>query len=192
MNPTRKCQYTGSTSRLGCCKAWPAFKFWGIILISIIILSIFYLPVFKRFTVIEEKTGKVLFYTDISNGDVFSVKYIHSVNKSPIEDVFEIEQNDGIKLIKTVFHSFGAGVPCELEPGQILISKEDRMEITNINKHIDRYLLKVGTVANHTLCIQGREFLLDHLAAPKQTIRLEVRRIPVYYILKGVNAYERK
>lgn len=138
----------------------------------------------------EEKTGKILFYTDVSPGDVFSVKYEHSVNKSPVEDVFEIEQDDGIKLTKTVFHSFGAGVPCEAEPGQVFIQKEDRLEIANINKHIDKYLLKVGTIAGHTLCIQGREIRLDHLAAPQQTLRFEVRRIPVYYILKGGNAHE--
>jgi len=190
MNPTHKFRYPGSASRLGCRKAWPAFKLSGIAVIITMIVSIFFLPVCKRFTVIEEKTGKILFYTDVSPGDVFSVKYVHSVNKSPIEDVFEIEQDDGIKLIKTVFHSFGAGVPCELEPGQVLIRKEDRLEIININKHIDRYLLKVGTVADHTLCIQNREIRLYHLAAPKQTVRFEVRRIPVYYILKGVNAHE--
>lgn len=190
MNPTQKYPYAGSASGPGCCRAWPAFKLSGILLILIIIVSIFYLPAFKRFTIVEEKTGRILFYTYVFPGDIFSVKYVHSVNKSPIEDVFEIERNYGIKLTKTIFYSFGAGVPCEPEPGQVFIQKEDRLEIINMNRHIDNYLLKVGTVADHTLCINGREYRLDQLAAPRQTIRFKVQRIPVYYILKGVNAYE--
>jgi len=190
MNLTYKCQYAKLGNRLGRCNTWPVSKSIAVITAVIIFVSLFFLPVSRKFIIIEEKTGKLLYYTDVSPGDVFSVKYIHSVNKSPIEDVFEIQQDFGIKLTKTVFHSFGAGVPCELEPGQILIRTEDSIEIRNINKEIYKFLLKVGTVADHTLCIQGREIRLDSLTAPKQTIRLEVRRIPVYNILKGVNAHE--
>lgn len=171
-------------SRPGSNHTWPVLKYTAAVLT--IVLSFFFLPLFRQFAVIEEKTGRVVYNITVRQGDVFSVTYIHSVNKSPVEDVFEIMPDYGILLRKTVFSSFGAGIPFELEQGQMLVRKNDSIEIANIDRRIDPYLLKVGTVANHTLWVKGREIRLDSLTKPKNTVRLGTRRVSFYLYLRGI------
>lgn len=175
-----KCQFVNSGSRPGKRITWFASKTGIILVIFIMAAFILLLPVSRKFAIIEEKTGKILYCTAVKPGDDFSVKYVHSVNNSPVEDVFEIQKDYGIMLKKTVFLSFGAGIPYELEGVQVLNQKEDRIEIDNIDRRIDKFLLRVGTIADHTLLINGREIRLNRLTELKQTVRLEVRRVPVY------------
>ncbi len=176
-----------SGSRPGRRISWPVSGLTVIIMLILSILAaILLIPVSKQFIVTDEQTGKVLYSIPVRPGDVFSVKYVHSVNKSPVEDVFEIAGDNGIMLKKTVFRSFGAGIPYELEDGQILDVMEDRIEIGNIDRMIDRFLLKIGTVAEHTLCINGHKIRMDSLAEPRRTVRLQVRDVPVTFFLRGI------
>ncbi len=176
-----------SGSRPGKRISWPVSRSVLIIMsIMSILAAILFIPVSRQFIVTDDSTGEVLFSTAVEPGDVFGMKYVHSVNKSPIEDVFEILDDNRIMLKKTVFRSFGAGVPYELEEGQVLDVMDDRIEISNINRRIDRYLLKIGTIAEHTLCINGLEIRMDSLAGPMRTVRLEVRSVPVTFFLRGI------
>lgn len=194
MNFAGKCQLVDSGSRPGKRITWFASKTGIILLISIMLVFVPVLPVVKKFTVVEEKTGKILYCTGVKPEDSFSVKYVHSVNNSPIEDVFKIQKDYGIMLDKTIFLSFGAGVPYELESGQVLNQQEDRIEIDNINKRIDEFLLRIGTVAGHTLLINGREIRLDRLTGSKQAVRFKVQRVPLFTLLetyfRGINVDE--
>lgn len=161
------------------------------LLLLCLILSVAFLvvflskaPVIRRFAVIEHKTGKVLYSRGVKPEDVFSVKYLHSVNKSPVEDFFQIQQDYSLMLKKTSFKSFGAGVPFETDPGQTLKMYEDRMEIEGIDRKLDRYLLFVGIVADHTLYFKGEEVHLDTLTAPQTTVRFEAGTYPVFSVYK--------
>ena len=169
--------------------SWPVSKS-AVIIMSIMSLlaAILFIPVSRQFVVADESSGEILLSTAVEPGDVFGMKYIHSVNKSPIEDVFEILDDNSIMLKKTIFRSFGAGVPYELEEGQLLDVRDDRIEISNINRQIDSYLLKVGTIAEHTLCINDLEIRMDSLTRPKRTVRLEVRSVPVTFFLRGITS----
>ncbi len=169
--------------------SWPVSRL-ALLIMSImsILAAILFIPVSRQFVVTDDRTGEILFSTAVEPGDVFGMKYIHSVNKSPIEDVFEILDDNSIMLKKTIFRSFGAGVPYELEEGQLLDVRDDRIEISNINRQIDSYLLKVGTIAEHTLCINDLEIRMDSLTRPKRTVRLEVRSVPVTFFLRGITS----
>ncbi|MGE4284112.1 MAG: DUF1850 domain-containing protein [Clostridia bacterium] len=148
---------------------------------SIVVL---FFPVARKFVLIEEKTGKVLYYTDIKPYDTFTVTYTHSVNKSPVDDVFEIQPDYSIMVKKTIYRSFGAGVPYEIDKGQVLNIYDDRMEIDNINLPLEKYLLFVGTIAEHKLMIHEQEIYLDQLTQPQQTVRFEVRKIPIHILIR--------
>ena len=54
----------------------------------------------------------------VKEGDEFSVTFIHSVNKYPLTDVYEIRDHK-IYVIRTIYNNFGAGVQTEIEDGQI-------------------------------------------------------------------------
>lgn len=53
-------------------------------------------------------TGKVYGRYAMAEGDWFSVTFVHSVNKSPVMDCYEIKDH-AIYVEKTVYYNFGAG-----------------------------------------------------------------------------------
>lgn len=176
-----------SGSRPGRKISWPVSRLAVVIMSIISILAaISFIPVSRQFVVADEQTGKILYSTAVEPGCEFCMKYIHSVNKSPVEDIFEILDDNSIMLKKTIFRSFGAGVPYELEDGQVLDVGDDRMKIDNIDREIDSYLLRIGTIAEHTLYINGQGIRMDSLASPQRTVRLEVRSVPVTFFLRGI------
>ena len=60
----------------------------------------------------------------VKEGDEFSVTFIHSVNKYPLTDVYEIRDHK-IYVIRTIYNNFGAGVQTEIEDGQTLTYDEN-------------------------------------------------------------------
>ena len=102
--------------------------------IILIILSSFQEPVL----VLEDnETGKIYMKIPVSDGEEFSVTFVHSVNKSPCSDIYQIRDGD-IYLTKTTLYGFGAGVPTELYGDQVMTRGEDgEMIISNIHNEID-------------------------------------------------------
>ena len=101
---------------------------------------------------------------EVKVGDIFSIEFIHSVNKSPVIDYFEIRE-DGIYGVKTVYYGFGAGVPTELEEGQELSYGEDgSMIISGFELKMSSLIYRIGTVSDHILCLEeGTEISLRDL-----------------------------
>ncbi len=104
-----------------------------------------------RLIVSDAQTGEIYGEFPLNKGDGFSVEFIHSVNKSPLEDFYEI-RDDGIYVVKTRYYGFGAGVQTELEDGQKLEMEEDgSMVITGFEHRIEDLQYIVGTVSDHVL-----------------------------------------
>ena len=112
----------------------------------------------ERMLVLESaKTGEIYASYPVRLGDTFGIGFIHSVNKSPVTDWYEV-RSDGIYVVKTVYYGFGAGVQTELEEGQKLTYGEDgSMIITGFDRRMDDLVYFVGTVSDHTLTLPGGE-----------------------------------
>ena len=97
-------------------------------------------------------------------GECFSVTFVHSVNKSPVTDYFEIRE-DGIYGVKSVYYGFGAGVQTELSEGQTLTYGEDgSMIISGLDVKMNDLIYRVGTVSDHILTLaDGSEVSLREL-----------------------------
>ena len=96
-------------------------------------------------------------------GDVFSVTFIHSVNKYPLTDVYEIRDHK-IYVIRTIYNNFGAGVQTEIEDGQTLTYDENgEMVVSGFDKEMPYLSYIVGTVSDHTLTLHGKEISLRDL-----------------------------
>lgn len=99
----------------------------------------------------------------VTEGDEFSVTFIHSVNQYPLTDVYEIRDHK-IYVIRTIYNNFGAGVQTELEEGQTLEYGENgEMIISGFNREMPYLSYIVGTVSDHTLAIGGEEISLREL-----------------------------
>ena len=116
-------------------------------------------------------TDKVFAFYPVNEGDEFSVTFVHSVNKSPVTDVYEF-RDDKIFVIRTIYYSFGAGVQTEIGEGQTLEYAEDgSMIVSGFDKQMDSLSYIVGTVSDHILEIGDETVSLRELCGRNATVK---------------------
>jgi len=145
----------------------------GAAIMVTITASVFLLFIFSAPCLILKngETGEVVRSFPVQDGEEFSVTFIHSVNQSPVTDVYQIRKG-GIYVVRTIYYAFGAGVQTALEEGQRLEYGEDgAMIITGIDRRLERLSYIVGTVSDHTLQIGGEEISLRQLCGRNTTIQ---------------------
>lgn len=108
-----------------------------------------------RLVIRDGQTGRAYASYPVKEGESFGLGFIHSVNKSPLIDVFYIEDKE-IWEEETIYYSFGAGVQTELNPGERLDYGEDgAMIISDIHKQFPNGSLvcSVGVASDRTLLL---------------------------------------
>ena len=129
-------------------------------------------------TIEDARTGEQYGSWKLHVGDTFSVGFIHSVNKSPVTDHYELRR-DGIYVVKTVYYGFGAGVQTEIEDGQTLEYGDDgSMIVSGFNRKIPDLRYIVGTVSDHTLTLRdGKEISLRDLCGRSAKVRFTYEKL---------------
>lgn len=118
----------------------------------------------------NDKTNEIIkTFNDVNE---FSVRFIHSVHKNPLEDFYKIE-NGKIIVYKTTYYDFGAGVQSELNNNneKFYINDNNELVIDNINKEIKNLVYVVGTYSDHILTIKGEEISLTNLCGKNTHVR---------------------
>ncbi|SKC41558.1 DUF1850 domain-containing protein [Maledivibacter halophilus] len=104
------------------------------------------------------ETNKVIFINHVKPEDEFSIKWMHSVELQPWEEIFRIDSNYNIILYRTKFKQFGAGVPdyggnkTEIKDGYIIFK--------GINRKIDNLSYGISSFAKHTFSFKDKEIKL--------------------------------
>ena len=120
-------------------------------------------------------TGDVYKTFSVEEGSEFAVEFIHSVNQSPVKDVYVI-RNGEIIVDRTVYSAFGAGVQTEIEEGQTLEYDENgNMVVSGFNIVFPKVKYIVGTVSDHVLYIEGESISLTELCGKNAHIAFELR-----------------
>ena len=124
----------------------------------------------KKLVLRDLDTGKIYAKYQLVEGDAFSITFIHSVNKSPVTEVYQIK--DGrIYLEQCLYYAFGAGVATTLEGEQTLSYGENgEMIISNINTVMTDLIYVVGTVSDHVLEFQNTEISLRELCGQNSSV----------------------
>lgn len=121
-------------------------------------------------------TGKLIAAYPMNEGDEFSVTFVHSVNNSPVTDVYKIH-NSNIFVVRTIYYSFGAGVQTEIEADQTLEYGEDgSMIVSGFQRPMDKLSYIVGTVSDHILKINTKSISLRDLCGRNATVSFSFGR----------------
>lgn len=124
----------------------------------------------------NEDTNRLIAVYPMNESDEFSVTFIHSVNNSPVTDVYEI-RGSKIFVIRTIYYSFGAGVQTEIEEGQTLeYGKDGSMIVSGFERQMDNLSYIVGTVSDHILKINSRTISLRELCGRNATVSFSSER----------------
>lgn len=121
-------------------------------------------------TVRNGDTKEIYAKIKVVEGDEFSIGFIHSVNKSPLTDVYQIKDHK-IYVVRTIYYGFGAGVQTEIEDGQTLTySDNGGMIVSGFDQEMTHLSYIVGTVSDHVLTIHDKEFSLRDLCGRNSTV----------------------
>ena len=136
--------------------------------------AVIFLPLGGQHLVLDS-SGTQLLRHRVNEGDTFALQYTHSVNLSPVREIFEVRGGE-IYFIALEFETFGAGMPTELEPGQTLTRlPQGGMRIEGAPRHIGDLRYIIGHYSQLTLCLGALQIPLKGQAG--QSVRFSVRRL---------------
>ncbi len=149
---------------------FPLSKFKVLLLITIILTIISIYPVqvlYARDMVSEEGLKSWLILKDRT----FSVKYIHSVERTPVWEIYSLNQ-DEIILEETIFQSYGAGLPASSPYDFDIV--EDGFRLYNIKLKMTNLVYRTGAVrAKHELLIGDKSYPFLDFSEPTQGVKFE-------------------
>lgn len=100
----------------------------------------------------DQKTGESKMFFPDSNH--FELGYTHSVLLTPVDEFFEITEDKKLMLQKTVYESFGVGLPYEqLHDADFEII--DGKFIFYLKRNFDVVNMVVSPIPKHTITING-------------------------------------
>lgn len=144
-----------------------------------------FVPLVPVVAVTNAQTRQPVLYLQCSQGEEFIIGFTHSVNKRPVYDYVQVDQ-ESLLVVKSRYDAFGAGMPESAPPGAVLQTIDDNiLELTNINLLLPEIGLFVGTVANHTLTIKGNTLALTDIVPPGTQLKFHVARISYLDMWKG-------
>lgn len=108
-------------------------------------------------------TGKVYGRYPIQAGEECSIEFKHSVNKTPVRDVYEITEDGQFHNIRCIYYGFGAGVQTQLEEGETLSYQDGAMVIDNIQKYYPKLTYSLLPTSTHVLRVGEEEVFLPGL-----------------------------
>ncbi len=140
-------------------------------IIVIIIAAAFLVSPHHWLTLRNRDTGELYGRYSLREGERFSIEFKHSINLSPVIDVYEIEDGD-IYVEETIYYHFGAGVQTQLNDGETLRYGEDgSMIVGNIHQLRNNVGYIVGTVYDHVLEVNGQKISLRDLCGKNTAVR---------------------
>ncbi len=134
--------------------------------------------------VVSVKSERVLACARMRDGEDFTLSFVHSVNKRPVYDTLRVE-GDQLRIVKSRFDSFGAGMPETSTGGMRLQIGEDGWLEWLVDRPVPEVTFFVGWVANHSLRIRNRQIPLKELADPGTLVALRVRAVSPFQLWKG-------
>ncbi|GBF12165.1 DUF1850 domain-containing protein [Tepidibacillus infernus] len=160
--------------------------FMILIILLIIILILINIPFFPMLVLTDGQTDQVLERFSLQNNNKFSILYIHSIHRTPVQEFYHVDKQLNIVLDKVIFESYGVGIPSEIENGEKFKIENGKFILDSIHRVFPYFDQRVGQViANHKLLIQNKELPLSKLTVPGHWIRFEATKSNLVQWIKG-------
>ena len=149
--------------------------------IPAVVLFFVLLWYFTRPVIVIESENNIIFSTSVESGYTFSTRFIHSVQKTPVEEFFVVNDNcDGFTLKSTRYRSFGVGLPFLESDGNFRREGDDFI-MDNLNRSIKILDLRPGVGTELSITIDNQILPLYEIVPLGALIRISIiRRIELY------------
>lgn len=156
-------------------------------IVSIVVLGViafFWIPSQTVLVVRTVKPEKTVLCARMIDREEWMISYTHSVNRRPVYDFLRIE-GSGLRIVRSRFDAFGAGMPETSTPENPLrVGPDGWLEYT-VNRPVPDITIFVGRVAGHVLHLKGREIPFTSLAKPGMALHFSVEKRSLYQTWKG-------
>lgn len=127
--------------------------------------------------IVHYKTDLVLQEWTVKPGDQFYLDYTHSSAKTPVHDIFMVNNQGQIVLIEENFSWFGAGLEAlSTEKSRVVYDPNQKKIRVLQYRHFPDFLLRIGRVADHRITCHKKRIPLKDLAKGGELVRIQVTR----------------
>jgi len=121
--------------------------------------------------------NRILLSRPVMGGDRFYIDYIHSLDKTPVRDIFLVSQKGELILLEEQYEWYGAGLAFHPEGKGNILFDENCTRVL-INRPYDPFHLRVGHIANHTLTVNSEKIPLLSIANGGDLLVFAIERRP--------------
>lgn len=152
----------------------------------IIAALVLFIP-FKRSIVFDyQDTDKVLGFMPVGSTDRFTIRYTHSVHRTPVTEYYKIKDDGDIEQVKLKYERTAIGMPSNASGDEVFKHIGDHYIITNMHRVFPYIDLRVGQViSNHTLIFKNKKYRIADFTGPGEWTRIRVENISLWNMLKG-------
>lgn len=156
-----------------------------ILIFFALIITFFPVNSFKVYTVEKEEESQLLYHTLVRPGEIFSVKWIHSISKQPVTETYKIRKDLRIQIYEMIFNHHSPNLPSFPVEGTKWEIKNGTYRVYNYNRSYKELLVRIGIViANHTLYIKNDIIPLKELYKPGGLVKFRIDKIPFIKYLR--------
>ena len=101
--------------------------------------------------------------------DGFRIRFIHSINLSPVDEEFRIAPEGTIILERMIFDQFSTGMPSGSDDGFVV---KDGRFVTYPDRSMKEIALRVSPLSGHTISYRGKTVALTRWAETGSLLRL--------------------
>lgn len=164
-----------------------------ILFIPFVIAFSLFLPIKPSLVFEYQNNGNIIAYLPLGKMDTFKMKYTHSIHLSSVVESYKITNNDQIKQYELMYEDFAIGMPANSAEGEVFEEKDGKYIIKNMKRTFPSFDLRVGKVkANHTLIYNDKEYPLSNSITPGTTVHIQVKKINLVQMMKGVDILDSK
>jgi hypothetical protein len=153
----------------------PVSGFATILLMLLFIIAVLSVGCGKNhYLEVSDQRGQVLLTLPLNKGEEFSLKYFHSVHRTPVEEIFRLSPEGVLVLTATEFSSFGVGTPFLPEEGE-LTEINGSLLLKGLDRSLPELSLRPLAITEHQLVHRGKVYPLIEYVESGSLIRIKVR-----------------
>jgi len=143
-----------------------------LILIAVTLLLFFAIIKLERTKVliIESQTEDVK-HTILVPEKKFTLSFIHSVEKTPVYEVFEITKDNKLILVETTFSSLGVGLPYTEDNGEFK-NEHGQFKLTGLNREFTSIEMRVSPIPKHSITVGEKTYSLLSFVASDDLVKI--------------------
>ncbi|SHH04999.1 hypothetical protein SAMN02745221_01560 [Thermosyntropha lipolytica DSM 11003] len=152
----------------------------GLFISFIVIAIILFYPV-PTLVLTAERGDEVLLFPLLKEKS-FTYEYLHSVQKTPVQEHFVPAPGNVILLTSTTYQSLGVGLPFMEEEGEF-IEENGVFRIENLNRKYEKITWGFMPIARQALIYKDKKYRFENYCHPGELLTLKIEKKSLAAIL---------